>query len=60
MNWLAAATSSNVLIITMRSAPATNIASSTAAIFADSKAESSWVVAVTPSAVITASAPANA
>jgi len=51
---------SNVLIMTMRSTPAANIDSSTAAMFVESKAERSWVVAVTPIAVRTASAPANA
>jgi hypothetical protein len=44
----------------MRSMPAANIDSSIAAMFAESKAERSELVDVTPRAVITASAPVNA
>jgi hypothetical protein len=49
-----------VLITTIRSTPAPDIACSTVSMFAESRAERSWLVAVTPSAVRTASAPARA
>jgi hypothetical protein len=49
-----------VLITTMRSTPTSDIACSTVSMFAESEAERSWLVAVTPSAVRTASAPARA
>jgi hypothetical protein len=49
-----------VLITTIRSTPASDSACSTVSMFAESKAEGSWLVAVTPSAVRTASAPAKA
>jgi hypothetical protein len=51
---------SSVLMTMMRSTLAPNIDSSTAAMFAESKAGRSCVVAVTPRAVSTASAPENA
>jgi hypothetical protein len=51
---------SSVLMITMRSTPASRIARSTERRFSASKADRSRLVAVTPSAVTTASAPANA
>lgn len=51
---------SSVLITTIRSTPAANIDSSTAFMFAESKAERSALVEVSPMAVSTASAPANA
>src|SRR5258705_6049794 len=51
---------SSVLMTTMRSKHAANIDSSTAAMFAESKAERSGVVAVTPRAVSTAPEPENA
>ncbi|MCE3273012.1 MAG: transporter related [Ramlibacter sp.] len=51
---------SRVLTITIRSTPASAIACSTVSMFAESDAERSWLVGVTPSAVSTASAPAKA
>jgi hypothetical protein len=50
----------SVLMMTMRSTCEASIVSSTVAMFADSSAERSWLVDVTPSAVSTASAPENA
>jgi hypothetical protein len=49
-----------VLITTIRPTPAANIDSSIAAMFAESKAERSELVDVSPRAVSTASAPVNA
>ena len=51
---------SSVLIMMMRSTPAASIDSLTVAIFAESSAERSRVVAVTPRAVSTVSVPRNA
>jgi hypothetical protein len=51
---------SSVLITTIRSTPAANIDSSIVAMFAESKAERSELVDVSPRAVSTASAPVNA
>jgi aspartate oxidase len=51
---------SSVLVTTIRSTPAVNIACSTVSIFSESRAERSWLVDVTPRAVRTASAPAKA
>ena len=51
---------SSVLITTIRSTPAADIDSSIVAMFAESKAERSELVDVSPRAVSTASAPVNA
>jgi hypothetical protein len=50
----------SVLIIMMRSTPAADIDSSTVAMFAESRAERSQLVDLTPRAVSTAPAPENA
>src|SRR5882762_4867061 len=49
-----------VLITMMRSTPALNIDSSTVAMFAESSAEQSWLVDVSPRAASTAPAPEKA